>query len=204
MEVYNTEEQQVEAIKRFWKEYGISIVGGAVLGLGGLFGWKAYQQHVVGQQEAASAAFQQVADNAMVGDSELATVVEGFNADHGDSGYGPLADLLLARSAALGGDYVKAESLLQGAVADLDEATKPLAQMRLVRVQIAQDKMTDALATLDTITNEAFIAQREELKGDILLKQGDVAGAKAAYEAAVEAGGAMTSPLLQVKLDELA
>ena len=38
MEQYETEEQQVEAIKRFWKENGLSLVIGALLGLGGLLG----------------------------------------------------------------------------------------------------------------------------------------------------------------------
>ena len=33
MEIYSTEEQQVDAIKQFWKDYGTSIVVGAVVGL---------------------------------------------------------------------------------------------------------------------------------------------------------------------------
>ena len=37
MEIYNSEEQQVEAIKRFWKENGTAIIAGVVLGLGGLY-----------------------------------------------------------------------------------------------------------------------------------------------------------------------
>ena len=38
MERFETEEQQVEAIKRFWKEHGTAIIVGAALGLGGLWG----------------------------------------------------------------------------------------------------------------------------------------------------------------------
>ena len=42
MEQFATEEQQVEAIKRFWKEHGTAIIVGAALGLGGLWGWRYY------------------------------------------------------------------------------------------------------------------------------------------------------------------
>ena len=37
MELYDTEEQQVEAIKDWWKENGKAVIFGAVIGLGGLF-----------------------------------------------------------------------------------------------------------------------------------------------------------------------
>ena len=40
MEIYNTEEQQVEAIKRFFREHGLSMVAGIVIGLGGLYGFR--------------------------------------------------------------------------------------------------------------------------------------------------------------------
>ncbi|PAR85254.1 YfgM family protein, partial [Vibrio cholerae] len=43
MELYDTEEQQVEAIKDWWKENGKAVIFGAVIGLGGLFGWRYYQ-----------------------------------------------------------------------------------------------------------------------------------------------------------------
>lgn len=51
---------------------------------------------------------------------------------------------------------------------------------------------------------EAFNANVAELKGDIYLKQGNKAQARTAYQAAVNAGGSATNPLLQIKLDDLA
>lgn len=53
MEIYSSEEQQVEAIKRFWQDYGKAIVGGVVLGLAALYGFRFYQAD---QREAAEAA----------------------------------------------------------------------------------------------------------------------------------------------------
>ncbi|MEW8396328.1 MAG: tetratricopeptide repeat protein, partial [Candidatus Thiodiazotropha sp.] len=40
MSEYQTEEEQVEAIKRWWKENGTSVIAGLVIGLGGIFGWQ--------------------------------------------------------------------------------------------------------------------------------------------------------------------
>ncbi|MBY5921998.1 YfgM family protein [Ferrimonas balearica] len=204
MDIYSTEEQQVEAIKRFWKEYGTSIIGGAVLGLGGLFGWNTYQDYQQGQREAASAAYSQVVEQAGQSRDLLDTAVAQFKAEHGDSGYSALSQLLLARAAVEAGDLAKAETLLTDVLPSLDSATAPLATLRLARVQMAQDKLDAAQATLEKITNSAFAAQRDELKGDILVAKGELEAARAAYQSAMDAGGAQTSPALQMKLDDLA
>ena len=65
-------------------------------------------------------------------------------------------------------------------------------------------KLDAAQATLEKVTSEAFAAQREELKGDVLVKKGEMDAARAAYQSALDAGGAQTSPALQMKLDDLA
>ncbi|ADN76947.1 Protein of unknown function DUF2133 [Ferrimonas balearica DSM 9799] len=204
MEIYSTEEQQVEAIKRFWKEYGVSIIGGAVLGLGGLFGWNTYQDHLVGKAEQASAAYGRVIEQAGQSQDALDTAVAQFQNEYGESGYGPLSQLLLARAAVEAGDLAKAETLLTEVLPSMDSATAPMVTLRLARVQLAQDKLDAAQATLEKVTSEAFAAQREELKGDVLVKKGEMDAARAAYQSALDAGGAQTSPALQMKLDDLA
>ncbi|MBY6017443.1 YfgM family protein [Ferrimonas balearica] len=204
MEIYSTEEQQVEAIKKFWKEYGVSIVGGAVLGLGGLFGWNTYQDHLVGKAEQASAAYGRVIEQAGQSPDALDTAVAQFQNEYGESGYGPLSQLLLARAAVEAGDLAKAETLLTEVLPSMDSATAPMVTLRLARVQLAQDKLDAAQATLEKVTSEAFAAQREELKGDVLVKKGEMDAARAAYQSALDAGGAQTSPALQMKLDDLA
>ncbi|GAA5191119.1 YfgM family protein [Ferrimonas gelatinilytica] len=203
MEIYSTEEQQVEALKRFWKEYGVSIIGGAALGLGGLFGWNAWQDHQQSQQEAASAAFAELMQNTS-STEQMQAAAETFRTEHNEAGYNALVDLMQARVAVDSGDLSKAETLLKDAVAKLDSSTRPLAQLRLARVQAAQEELAAAQATLAAIDNEAFAALRDELKGDLLKQQGDLEGARAAYESAMQAGGAMASPALQLKLDGLA
>ena len=78
-----------------------------------------------------------------------------------------------------------------------------VATMRLARVQAEQGQITTAITTLDQVSDPAFTAQRDELKGDFLVRKGDEELAKAAYQAAVKNGGTSVSPALQMKLDNL-
>ena len=62
MEQFATEEQQVEAIKRFWKDNGTAIIIGAVLGLGGLWGWRYYSDSQLEAKAQASVEYQQAVE----------------------------------------------------------------------------------------------------------------------------------------------
>ena len=42
MDVYTSEDEQVEALKKWWKENGKSVIGGVIIGAGLLFGGRAY------------------------------------------------------------------------------------------------------------------------------------------------------------------
>ena len=81
---------------------------------------------------------------------------------------------------------------------------KAIAITRLARIQIAQTNYDDALTTLNAPLPEAFNANVAELKGDIYTQQGNKDQARTAYQAAIDAGGLTSNPLLQIKLDDLA
>ena len=49
MEPYNTEEEQVEALRRWWDENGRSTIAAIVIALAAGFGWQAWQKHDQGQ-----------------------------------------------------------------------------------------------------------------------------------------------------------
>ncbi|WP_417762132.1 YfgM family protein [Shewanella sp.] len=203
MEIYSTEEQQVEAIKTFWKDYGTSILAGAVIGLGALYGWNWYSDHQVKQAEVASEAFNDVMSK--VGDAQaLSAAAAEYEKAHSQKGYSALLQLVVAKTAVEAGDLPKAEAALKSILtAKPGEAVESIATMRLARVQAEQGQIDAALTTLDDVKSEAFAADVAELKGDFLVRKGDNANAKAAYEEAVAKGGVTNSPALQVKLDNL-
>ena len=203
MEIYSTEEQQVDAIKQFWKDYGTSILVGAVVGLGGLYAWNTYSDMQVSEAQAASQAFQ-AASSKLGDDAALAGAVANFSKEHSQKGYQAMLDLIVAKSAVDAGDLTKAEAALTKVIASKPGAGLDMvATIRLARVQAEQGQVGTALATLEQVTDSAFASQRDELKGDFLVRQGELDKAKLAYQAALDNGGVTTSPALKMKLDNL-
>ncbi len=204
MEIYSTEEQQVDAIKQFWKDYGQSIVIGAVVGLGGLYSWNYYSDYKVAQAELASETFQTVS-RSVQSDATMLAAAESFAKDHSSQkGYQALLELIVAKAAVEAGDLAKAEQVLKQVVADkTDDGLVAIATLRLARVQAEQGQIATALATLEQVSAPAFAVQRDELKGDFFVRQGDEDKAKSAYQAAIDNGGVTLSPALQMKLDNL-
>ncbi|MGL6122511.1 MAG: tetratricopeptide repeat protein [Shewanella sp.] len=203
MEIYSTEEQQVDAIKQFWKDYGNSILIGAVVGLGGLYAWNYYSDVKVAQAEEASKAFQKLTTTSIDEAAMLAGAAE-FSKSHDQKGYQALLELIVAKTAVEAKDYPKAIDALNKVIAAKPGAgLDVIATLRLARVQAEQGQIDAALASLDQITDKAFFAQRDELKGDFLVRQGEVDKAKTAYQAAMDNGGVVISPALKIKLDSL-
>jgi len=207
MEIYSTEEQQVEAIKRFIKENGLSILAGLVLGFGGLYGWRYYQSSQLEQAMNQSQAYSKLAEQA-AGDAASADTVkqlQSFADANKDSSYALLASFVAAKEAVAEKDYATAAKSLNFVISSAKQPEmKALAQLRLARVQLEQKDHAAALTTLAATMPEAFKAQQEELKGDALLASGDAAKAKTAYQSAIAASVAGQNPILKVKLDELA
>ncbi|MCL1037844.1 tetratricopeptide repeat protein [Shewanella corallii] len=206
MEIYSTEEQQVDAIKQFWKDYGTSILVGAVVGLGGLYGWNYFSAQKVENAESASVAFQQIR-NQNPDAATLAGQIANFDKAHDQKGYQALLDLMLAKQAVEAGDLTKAaDALTQVIAAKPGSGLGEIATLRLARIQAQEGQIGTALSTLDTVTDAAFAAQRDELKGDFLVRQGETDKARTAYLAAKDAlaaEGQMESPALQMKIDNL-
>jgi predicted negative regulator of RcsB-dependent stress response len=203
VEIYSTEEQQVDAIKQFGKDYGPSILIGAVVGLGGLYGWNTYSDMKISAAESASDAFDQLAVNA----TNPAAFIEGaenFAKDHDQQGYQALLELMTAKAAVEAGDLTKAEDAYKRIIAaKAGSSIDMIATIRLARLQAEQGNVGTALQTLESVTDSAFASQREELKGDFLVRQDDLDGARQAYQAAIDNGGSLTNPALTMKLDNL-
>ncbi|MBL0674167.1 tetratricopeptide repeat protein [Aeromonas dhakensis] len=204
MEVYTTEEQQVEVIKNWWKENGTSVIAGTVIGLVGLFGWRYYNEHQQTTQEAASQAYNEMSAQLAKGDAASFEQAQSFISAHKGDSYAELAALQLA-AAAVKADKLDlaAEQLTQVATSG-DESIRPIAALRLARVLNDQGKADEALAQLGKINNDAFKAQVAEVRGDILQKQGKSEEARDAYQAAADAGGLQSSAELKLKMDDLA
>ncbi|MFT5311670.1 MAG: putative negative regulator of RcsB-dependent stress response [Paraglaciecola sp.] len=202
MEKYETEEQQVEAIKRFWKENGVAIIVGAVLGLGGLYGWRYYNEQKVASQEYASAAYEKTTQELLKSETGFSEGQAYIN-ENADTGYALLMAFKLAQQAVERKDLSEAAKHLNFAAANAhNEAIQAIANLRLARIQLELEQLAPALLSLDKVTDEAFSAQRQETKGDVYMAQKLFDKARAAYSSALQENA--NNDVLKMKLDNLA
>jgi predicted negative regulator of RcsB-dependent stress response len=209
-----TEEEQVEAIKSWWKENGKSLVLTVVVVLTGVFGWKAWQQKQANDAEAASIIYQNLMQAVVVsvqqGAADDVTTANHLGNqlknDYSSSEYAKLASMLLARVAVNQENYDAAMQELDWVLAnDPSKEMESISLMRKAQVYLAQGKLDEGLAEVGKVTDVAFKASALELAGDIQLSKGDKSAARKAYEQALVANkDTANRQLLSIKLDDLA
>jgi predicted negative regulator of RcsB-dependent stress response len=201
-----TEDQQVEQIKAFWKEHGKGIVAGLVIGFALFYGWRYYDAQTLAKQEAQSENYEQVVAQLEADGAEALSTAQNFMQEASGSTYGTLAAFEVARKAATAGDLAAAIGALENAQANAEGALKHVASLRLARLQMAQENYQAALTALDSIAQvEGFKAKAAELRGDVLMAQGDAEGARDAYESAIAAAAEAGVPtvLVETKLNSI-
>lgn len=207
MEVYDTEQERVEELKKWWKENGRSVIFGTVLGLGAVFGWRGWQSYQSEQTVRASLMYEQLVDLVERGAREEASAHgELLVQSHPGSLYGSLAALTLAHLAVTAGDLAAARQHLDWVARNAaDPALKPIARLRLARVLLGLGQHDEALAAVTGEVPESFRGAFAELRGDVLAVRGERANAQKAYREALDAlpASAATRALVQLKLDDL-
>ena len=203
MELYDSEEQQVEAIKDWWKENGKAVIIGAVVGLGGLFGWRYYQDSAIAASEAASARYTSVIETLQAQGADAGDQVQSFIDSNEVKEYSVLAALQLAKAYVENQDLDSALTQLKWAQSNTkDVAVSSLVSYRIARVEAELGNFDKAASELEKVTDSAWTGRVAELRGDIALRQGDKEAAQLAYTEAQQSADA--SSILQMKLDDLA
>ncbi len=201
---FETEEQQLEAIKQWWKENSSMIVVGVTVGVASIFGWQYYQDQSVVHSEQASIIYENVAANVQSAQTldEQQARINTLVGEYSDTPYASLSALLLAKQQLAAGDLARAQQQLQWVIDNaVQEELRYLAKIRLARVLLNNAQPDQALALIDQVYPESFRAIALELKGDVLLSQGKQDDAKQAY---IEAQNyADSNRWLQLKIDDL-
>lgn len=201
MSTHLSEEEQVEALKRWWKENGKSIIGGAVVGLALVGGWQGWQQYTQRQAEQAASLYNEFSATARAGKAEQAMAqAKGLQQQFGDSVYAVYATLALAKQAYANGQPEAAREHLQWALEHASEpALAQVARLRLARLLLDQGELDAARSLVEAAPEDAYAGQFAELRGDLALAAGDKAAAGAAYQEALAAGSA-NADLVRLKL----
>jgi predicted negative regulator of RcsB-dependent stress response len=206
VEDYLSETEQWEWVKTQVRENGPAVVLAILLALAAVFGWRWWQAHQDAGRLAAGAKYIQMIQALEGGQRGQALAMLGeLERDYARSPYTDQAKLLAARVYVDGGDLDKAAAELTSVAGhSKDPDLAVLARLRLARVQIAQAKPDNALATLaDVATAGAFAAPFHEVRGDAYYAKADRAAALSEYRSARTGGEGTDSSLLDLKIADL-
>jgi len=205
MEVYNSEEEQVEALKRWWKANGTSVITGIIAGLAIIGGWNFWQSNQEQKAFQSSAMFQQLTKAAGENNTEVVEKVsKQLLTEYGSTTYAELALLIQAKAKVQQDDLSAAKEILDKVRTTSDSEIKHVATIRLLRLMLATGEYEQGLqliAEMEKQPSESFNASYEELKGDLYVALNRLGVARTAYQNALREG--LSSPLLQVKLENI-
>jgi len=205
---YATDEERVEELKKWWKENGMSVVLGAVLGLSILFGWRWWGDYQENQAIQASTLYDQLelAIQNKKNDQAKAFADEIIK-KYTKTPYAVYSALSLSKMKIDSNDMASAKTHLQWAYDHTDvQEVKRLTGIRLARLLFSMGETDSASALVSNVDGGKFSAMYEELKGDIFLKKGNEDSALVAYKKARQLvpAGTRVSPSLEFKIDDLA
>ena len=217
MSAHLTEEEQIEAFKRWWSENGKTTVTAVVIAVAGYFGWQGWQANQQAQREGASAMFEQLSAVAVVepgtviSDQQLvqiASLGEQIKDQYPSSFYAVSSALMLARYAVEQNNLDEAKvQLLWAKDKNSDEAIAPVIDQRLARVFLALGETEAAMALVKAAPAEEYASSYAEVRGDVLAAMGDGPAAREAYQTALDTLPASQSNrqrFLEMKRDQYA
>jgi len=200
-----TDDEKVEAIKKWWKDNGVSVVAGIAIGLGSVIGWRAWVNHENSVAQRASIAFEQVLASSASGAGESAEKqAEILIDEYPGTPYAMFADLATAKVRVAADDLAGAAAALSAAIERApDPGLAKLAALRLARVLIQSGEPGKAADLIDKHDDGGpFAPDFAALRGDIAAAKGNTDAARTAYRKAID-GGAGNARLLELKLQDL-
>lgn len=205
MSAHLSEEEQVDALKNWWKQNGQSALVGIILGLGGVLGWQGWTQHQKTTAEQAGQQFEQLSIAAARGPVDSAVKqAELLKVQFEGSTYAVYAALELARLKLEQGDGAAAREQLQWVLTSSDDQPlQQIARLRLARLLLGEGDTAGAQRLVTEAPADAFAGEFAQLQGDIALAKDDQEGARRAYQEAL-AKNVGDAALVQMKLDDLA
>lgn len=201
------EQEDLDRLKAWWNNYGNSVILGIALGVAILVGFRYWSQHREEQLHTAAGLYERMFQEFHSKKSgDAVKTGESLINEFSSTPYAGMAGLMLARLDFEAGDAAKARERLQWALAHADDAAvKHAARLRLARIHLDSGDKDAALALLNVKERPGFEVEYEELKGDILVAQGQRNAARSSYREALKhlPADSTYAPILNMKLDDL-
>jgi predicted negative regulator of RcsB-dependent stress response len=183
------EQEQLDQLKAFWKQYGNLVTWVLILALGSYAAWNGWNLWQRDQGAKAGALYDELDKAARAGDAERTTrIFADMKERYPRATFTHQGGLIAARTAADKGQLDAAQASLAWVAehAGQDEY-RAIARLRLAGLLLDQKKLDEALKQVDAVAAGEFAALAADRRGDILVAQGKPDQAKAAYQKAWEA-----------------
>ena len=180
------EQEQIDALRSFWKQYGNLITWTLVLVLAAFAAWNGWNWYQRDQAQKAGAMFDELERAAQAGDADRSSRVFGdLKERFARTAYAQQGGLLAAKVLAEKGRSADAITSLQWVAGNaLEQELRTIARMRLAGLMADAGQHEAALKELDTVTAEGFEALVADRRGDVLLSMGRKDDAAKAYRLA--------------------
>ena len=200
IQIDNTEEEQVEQIKKWWNSNGKQIIAGAVIGLACIWGWNTYSDYQDKQSLNARSLYLSYAS-----DSNNLGAYDKLTTDFSSSSYSDQAILLMAKYLFDAGSYAQALGVIKPLINNPSSVIANTSVLRAASIYLQLGKHDQALLILEGQSEDSFSGLIYNLMGDIYLDLGNRSEAQKYYSLAIDnvAENSNLSQLIQIKLDDL-
>jgi predicted negative regulator of RcsB-dependent stress response len=183
------EQEQLDALKAFWKQYGNLVTWVLILLLGAYAGWNAWQYWQREQGLKAGAMYEELDRATLADDADKAgRIFADMKSQFPGAVYTHQAGLLAAKVQFDKGQADAAKATLSWVAEQAkDQELGSAARLRLAALQAEAKQYDEALKTLAAANAAGFEALVADRRGDVLMLQGKKDEAKAAYQAAYKA-----------------
>ena len=185
------EQEQLDDLKAFWKQWGNLITWVVTACLLAFAGWNVWGWYQRDQATKAGAMFDELDKAVLAGEADkVGRIFTDLKDRYGRTVFAEQGGLLAAKVQFDKGQADAARASLAW-VADnaTEDEYRSVARLRLAGLQLDAKQYDAALKTLDADSAKPFAALVADRRGDVLLAQGKMAEARSAYQAAWKAMG---------------
>ncbi|VVE67712.1 membrane protein [Pandoraea anapnoica] len=207
MSSYHEEQEQIENVKAWWKQYGNYVIWTLVVIMLAYGGWNLWRYYERKQAVEAGVLYGELETAVDAKDkAKVARIASDMESKFSGTPYAQMTALLAAKTLADAGDTAGAKAQLQWAASNAkDDEYKQLAKLRLAGVLLDEKAYDEALKMLDN-PPAPYAALFADRRGDVLVAQSKVADARTAYKLALDKLDKQDSGMrqfVQFKLDAL-
>jgi len=184
-----TEDEQLNQFRNWWKESGKPVVLGVLLAISCVVGWNYWQSYQAAERDKAAAIYSQILDSLNSKNPDDSMIVEQsvtLANEHRNLGFVQYVNLLLAKIALGNGNHEESVNTLKEVLSlSRDPILKDMIKIRLARVLADTGKYDEALNLLaKDAQNEWYQILQNDVKGDIFYAQNNLVEARKHYQLA--------------------